>query len=266
MQQGNVYWDWSAMERDGVMPSILAIGDSWFWYPFPGGSLISRIGPLVAPRSHTILALGNNGAKAHDYAAGKYHLAVETALRLQGSSLSAVFISGGGNDFAGFNDLRPMLRRDCSQAPDAASCFADPAQVGSLDALMQDMADSYHTLIDAIRTATSAGCQIVLHNYDVPIPTGAGLFGHRHAWLKPALDDAGVPAGLQQSCLALVLTRFTAVLQQLANRDPAHVTLIDSRGTLSPSDWANELHPTPDGFDRIAVQRWLPALRGIGLA
>ena len=54
------------------MPSILAIGDSWFWYPFPGGSLVNRLGKLVQSREHSILAVGHNGAEAYDYVFGKH--------------------------------------------------------------------------------------------------------------------------------------------------------------------------------------------------
>jgi hypothetical protein len=43
----NVYWDEAGLKFAHVMPSILAIGDSWFWYPFPGGSLVSHLGPVV---------------------------------------------------------------------------------------------------------------------------------------------------------------------------------------------------------------------------
>ena len=118
------YWDEAAMQRVLVMPSILAIGDSWFWYPFPGGSLIRYLGPIVERKEHTILAYGMNGAEAFDYIDGKYKDRVTGALRRYGSSLSAVFISGGGNDFAGFNDMRPLLRLDCSAAQSAPTASA----------------------------------------------------------------------------------------------------------------------------------------------
>ena len=72
MNDGNVYWDATSMQIDQVYPSILAIGDSWFWYPLPGGSLINQLGPLVASKGHFIFALGNNGAEAFDYVYGKY--------------------------------------------------------------------------------------------------------------------------------------------------------------------------------------------------
>ena len=45
----NVYWDAGWMKDDNRAASILAIGDSWFWYPFPGGSLLNQLGRVVGP-------------------------------------------------------------------------------------------------------------------------------------------------------------------------------------------------------------------------
>lgn len=50
MNTGNVYCESAEMGIDGAFPSILPIGDSWFWYPLPGGSLINQLGQLVAPK------------------------------------------------------------------------------------------------------------------------------------------------------------------------------------------------------------------------
>ena len=117
------YWDESRMKNAGVSPSILAIGDSWFWYPFVGGSLVNNIGDIVDNKGHVVLAKGMNGAEAYDYVDGKYARSVLEALRLYGSGLSAVLISGGGNDFAGFNDMRPLLKENCSAETTAKGCF-----------------------------------------------------------------------------------------------------------------------------------------------
>ncbi len=63
-----------------------------------------------------------NGAEAFDYVDGKYKQAVLHALKFYGSGLSAVFISGG-NDFAGFNDMRPLLNLNFTNATTAEDCF-----------------------------------------------------------------------------------------------------------------------------------------------
>lgn len=260
----NVYWSWDASTADGGNPSILAIGDSWFWYPLPGGSLITQLGKLVN-RDHYILAVGNNGAEAVDYVDGKYRKDVRRQLGLHGPSLSAVFISGGGNDFAGFCDLRPMLRDDCSSARQAAQCFRPGNEPRSLEWLLGKTADSHRALIGQIMAAVPPAAKIVLHNYDYAQPTGKGVFGKNGSWLKPALDDANVPEALQAACVRHVIDEMTTRFQALTAIDPDRIFLVDSAGTLGPDDWANELHPKVSGFRKIAKQCWEPVLNRIGL-
>lgn len=265
----NVFWDAGLMRDKGLYPSILAIGDSWFWYPFPGGSLLNRLGPMVAPREHVILAYGYNGAEAFDYVHGTYARQVRTAFDLYGSSLSAVFISGGGNDFSGINDLRPMLLDDCSACATPAACFRQPAEFGSMGWLLDKVGRSYVALIDQASGATwrtAGGAKIILHNYDYAPVTGIGLFGPDSSpWLQPSFEAARVAQGLRDGCIRLLVDAFTDTLDAIAARYPGRVFVVDSRRALQRADWANELHPKPSGFDKIAA-RWLPVLRAQGLA
>lgn len=264
MKLDNVYWSWDASTADGGNPSILAIGDSWFWFPLPGGSLINQLGKLVNA-DHYILAVGNNGAEAFDYVEGKYRKDVKRQLGLHGPSLSAVFISGGGNDFAGFNDLRPMLNDDCSQATTPEQCFRPGNDARTLEWLMTKTADSHRALIGQIMASVPPAAKIVLHNYDYAQPTGKGPFGGNSGWLKPALDDAQVPTALQADCIRYLIDRMTTKLRVLTAIDPNRVFLVESAGTLTPQDWVNELHPKESGFKKIARQKWLPVLTAIGL-
>lgn len=266
MNFGNVYWDWNSMQIDGHFPSILAIGDSWFWYPLPGGSLVTQLGRLVAKKDHYVLALGNNGAEAYDYVFGKYSKSVKTALRLHGSALSCVFISGGGNDSAGFNDLRPLLNDDCSSAKKPEDCFKAGDDERTLNWLMRKTSDSYRALIGQILSSTSTQAKIVMHNYDYALPSGKGVYGKTGSWLQPALADAKVPFDLRQRCIKHLINRLTLELQELTKIDNQRIFLVDSTSALEEGDWANELHPKPSGFKKIASQKWRPVLEGIGVA
>ena len=60
--------------------------------------------------------------------------------------------------------------------------------------------------------------------------------------------------------------RFSDVLQNLSDQGNGQVVFVDSRNTLADTDWANEIHPKPDGFAKIARQKWSPKLRNCGLA
>lgn len=260
----NYFWDERTMQESATPnPTILAIGDSWFWYPFPGGSLINNLGPLVQPKGHVIFAKGMNGAEAFDYVDGKYARSVREALRLYGSGLDAVFISGGGNDFAGFNDLRPLLKDDCSDETEAAGCFA--GGTSGLKGFLDNIDMYYRKLIGVVYTRTSLDCLIVMHTYDYAVPNGKGVAGGA-GWLQPALIDAKVPRILHQECVQYLLDGFHNILAKICKSDPAHLIVVDSRGTLTRNDWANELHPTADGFAKIADKCWKPVLQQMTLA
>ena len=105
-----------------------------------------------------------------------------------------------------------------------------------------------------------------MHTYDYAIPDGRPVFRNGKAWLKPALIDAKVPTALQQACVIYLMDRFYATLKSICALDPQHLFAVDSRGTLGPSDWANELHPKSVGFTKIVKQCWEPILIANNLA
>lgn len=260
----NIYWHEPSMVQDGVVPSIVAIGDSWFWYPLPGGSLATSLARLVAPRQHTLLVFGNNGAEAFDYVSGVYAQMIERALGRYGTSLSAVFVSGGGNDFAGFNDLRPLLGLDCSACTTEDACFNHGTVPGAVEELF-DRVKRYHIeLIDRAAAFIPAAARIYVHSYDYALPSGKAVIGHK-AWLKPALAAAGVPTGLRAACVRYLIDQFSLRLAELETLYAGRVVFVDSRGALGADDWANELHPKAAGFNTIARQKWRPALAAAGI-
>jgi hypothetical protein len=249
------YWDAELMGQDYCTPAVLAIGDSWFWYPL-GQSLLGPINKVWDGR-YCIYAIGDNGAEARDYVDGKFRNIVRDALKGYGAGLSAVLISGGGNDFAGWTDLRRLLRANCAAAASAAECFK-PA---SFEQLFAGIKRYYVSLIMQIQEKCPANVKIVLHNYDYPIPDARGLIGDQR-WLKTPMLDRKVPDALMKPCVCHLIDRFGEVMEALAAADP-NILVVKSAGCLAEADWANELHPTPGGFAKIAEQRWKPVLRQI---
>jgi hypothetical protein len=266
----NYFYDKQTLDLANVTPSILAVGDSWFWYPIPeigtaGANLVSNLGPIVGTKNHNILAVGANGAEAVDFTNGSWkQRAFHEAIRLYGRGLSAVFISAGGNDFAGFDDFRPILNDDCSKAKDAASCFRTSGNQ-TKEKLMQVVLTAYEEIIGYMYTKTPENFHVVMHCYDYVIPSGKGLLGGP-GWLKPALDDAKVPTKLQQACINLLIDSHAKLLNKIARSDPKYLHVVDGRGLVGEKEWQNEIHPKPAGFRRHALQAWKPVLQGINLA
>ena len=70
-----------------------------------------------------------------------------------------------------------------------------------------------------------------------------------------------------------IMDRFNEMVRSLTTLpDLAHVRFIDLRGTLSnrladyKDWWANELHPTGEGFKKLIHGPWLAPLKETGYA
>ncbi len=125
-------------------------------------------------------------------------------------------------------------------------------------------------------TAQRPDVTILLHNYDYAIPDGRALPGLR-SWLKLPMDNCRVPSqgapldGIRRELVRDLIDRFTLSIDEVVSAAAAPgrptVELVWSAGTLLDSQWANELHPKPSGFNRLVADCWSgPARRALGLA
>jgi hypothetical protein len=263
------YWDSQLMLEDNEKPHILAIGDSWFW--FPKNNLLNPIFNHFNS-GKCILAIGNNGAEAVEYVGRKYRDGIQATLDAWPDHIEAVLISGGGNDFAGLDDMFKIIRTQCDGLATVDECFKElqPGQI------FDEVADAYRQLIDMV-FATIPDAKIFLHNYDRAIPTGKGFAGLGN-WLKEPLKRANVDTRLQQGVVNRLLFEFTARLKAQRARS-SQIYLVDSarladvgnpkdiegKGTLTSTEWADELHPKPRGFNKIVRSCWAPAFAAAGL-
>jgi len=256
------------MVEDGEVPHVLAVGDSWFWYPL--NNLLNPIFNVLGGRK-CIFALGNNGAEAIEYVAD-YREDVQESLEGWKNSIEAVLISGGGNDFAGLEDMFRIIRTRCDGYTTIDECFNS----GEPGRLFDEVAAAYGQLIDMTLAAIPTA-KIFIHNYDRAIPTGKGFVGNGN-WLKAPMQQAHVEPSLQQGIVNRLLFEFTRRLKAQAARS-SQIYLVDSarlagvddpediegKGTLTATEWANELHPRPRGFNKIARLCWGPAFAAAGL-
>lgn len=103
----------------------------------------------------------------------------------------------------------------------------------------------------SLRDTHARGVPIYGHCYDYPVPNGTHP-ACAGPWLQPSLSYRGWNVAQGTEIVKSALDAFKAMLLRLAN-DPANrFTLIDTQGILQPLDWANELHPYPNGFKMLA--------------
>ncbi|TSA16774.1 MAG: hypothetical protein D4R74_03915 [Betaproteobacteria bacterium] len=269
-----VYYGSGTPIEPGAFPAILAIGDSWFWYPLPTGyNLLQQLSDRVLkPDYANILSLGYVGARLEDFVEGKFADEFQEQLRpVNAQYYSAILISGAGNDAV---DYALALKNRCSGIGSPGKCF-DEAR---FDALMRSLSGWLGRMIHDIRWAWRDGPverqpHIFVHCYDYAPPDGkaaqiAGIPLPFGPWLKPAMDEAQVrdDVAFRQDLVKLLIDRIHdtfSAYDDVARR----VHLVDSRGCLDLTrDWDNELHPNSKGYRKLADGPWRKVLGQYGFA
>lgn len=104
-----------------------------------------------------------------------------------------------------------------------------------------------------IRDEIAPNCKIISHVYDIPpksvLGKGVLMFG---PWLKPSLDYCGwTDPNDQYHIISRWLSQMASRIME-KSKSYNNWQVINTIRTLKPEDWANELHPTQKGFEKIA--------------
>ncbi len=223
---------------------ILAEGDSWFKYVV-GKALIYYID---RPRRNEVMNLASPGDEVDDMLSPEQVRRLRRELR-RGPSRSRKYdlllFSGGGNDLLGQGRFRLWLNQY-----EPGMTAKEVLNEKTLKPKLQVLEQRYLELI-GIRDSFSPSTLMYFHGYDFAVPNGKPVCkGGPGPWLKPGLVERGVPANLRHEVVAEFLIRFDKMLRRLARNGDK---VINSQGTLTKQEWANEIHPTNPGFKKIAT-------------
>jgi lysophospholipase L1-like esterase len=237
---------------------LVAEGDSWFDYPFH-----DVLRELEDRHGYDVESVAHRGDQIEEMAYGGNQLEeltrrIEKVLR-RGIKPKAVLLSGGGNDVAG-----PEFGMLLNHAQSAIAGLNQSVLEGVID---QRVRTAYITILSAITNVCQQkigeAIPIILHGYDYPVPDGRGFFGGwgplPGPWLEPGFREKGFGILPDRIQLAKdLIDHFNTMIETIAGLEPfKHVKYIDLRNTLQTGPrykqwWANELHPTKQGFQVIA--------------
>lgn len=225
-------------------PVIISEGDSWFSFPIHA-NIIDFLDE-VSSRRISLLRLEANGDKALRIIGGRQKARLADYLRRY--PVNALLFSGGGNDIVGA-DLLPLLNQ-CEPGMTWEECLNPVTTAARLDLLRSAYLDLIH-----LRNEYRPSCRLYIHGYDWAIPSGKSsrLWGIKVGpWMRPRLESKGItdPAH-QRSIIRSLLERFGHMQWELV-KDHEDVVLVPTQGTIDEDDWIDEIHPTRDGFERIA--------------
>lgn len=240
---------------------LIAEGDSWFDYPFHDvlKELDDDFGwevEHVAHYGHTVESMAYDGGQLDDLVR-----AIEKVVR-RGQTPQAILLSGGGNDVAG-EGFAMLVNHRSSPIPG----LNEQVVKGIVEARVR-------TAFITICAAVTAACErlvgqrlpILVHAYDYPVPDGRGLLGGwgplPGPWLQPGFVEKGYQDLVERIAIIkeLIDGMYTMLGQVAAIPELRHVEIVNLRNTLSTDLqknqykkwWGNELHPTRQGFEKVA--------------
>jgi lysophospholipase L1-like esterase len=252
----------------------VAEGDSWFDYKpaYLGGGRdllghLQSFGNVVVSRVSQAGDTLENMVYGSDYGGGfkpKPSQIEKTVAAITKHDADLVLFSAGGNDVAG-KELEAFL----NHADSGMTRFrADYLKIMFGDVFPRAFAE----FIRRVRTA-KPNIPIFLHGYDYAVPDGRGvkipLVGWTFVgpWLRPPMTRKRIVDNAErQATINEMIDQLHSMLAAVASQH-AGVHHINLRGTLRSDDeykedWANELHPTSDGF-RLIAQKFESAIRGV---
>ncbi|MBT5110038.1 MAG: peptidase C14, partial [Rhodospirillaceae bacterium] len=178
-----------------------------------------------------------------------------------------LLFSGGGNDVVGRYDFDFFIRNK-EDGFDWEDCIRKD-RVG----LKIDQIDSaYRTLCElTTEYSSNPNITIITHTYErlTPIDEGFALFDLiplGKAWLHPFMVKKNIAdPDDQRRIVGFILNEFKNALFGVANdygvgrvyeteRDTnrALFNVVDTWDTVLAGEWRNEIHPTSDGFEKVA--------------
>jgi hypothetical protein len=244
---------------------LLAEGDSWFDYPF-----FDVLEELEEGFNYSIESVAHKGDTVEEMAYDTNQLdklarKLEKLAR-EGKTPRAILLSGGGNDIAG-DEFSVLLNHKLSSLPPLNEQVVAGLIDERLRAAIIELASAVTHLCQQILNAT---VPMVIHGYDYPVPDGRGYLGGFWVlpgpWLAPGFRKKGYDDSQMQMRCELMVTlidRFNAVVEGIAGGPSlGHLHYVDLRGTLSQqiqgqaykSWWNDELHPTEQGFAKVAAK------------
>ena len=253
----------------------LAQGDSWFSIgALPPTRTTRVVAELRLQRSTVVVNCAKPGAVLQRMTNTSTEVQFLKLLRgLLALKWDAILISGGGNDLidavgsapTGAPDQR--LLRTPAERGNGPLTGADYISEPGWQVFTGHIGAVFNQLVDERDSGVNRPTPIVWHNYArvMPRPAGAGL--HFGPWLLPAIDQYQVPDADRLVVSDELIRRLGALLADIVAarkaQDPdCNIHIADSQsaglelaaaGSSDESgDWINEIHPTRNGYRKVA--------------
>lgn len=250
----------SGVDDPTYVRKILCEGDSWFSTgAVPSSNLLYAMRFRQSSLLVNLARPGDTIRNMSDISANpvlKQLICQQNFLR----KWDAILLSGGGNDLI---DLARQII--CVPSAGAGRHMLDYIDSVELNNLRRRVQKGYHDIARLREASPNADTPIVTHVYDYPTPRNAKArfagVAVNGPWIYAALKTNDVPEEFWISLTDYMFEYLANCIIDLSGDiDNFHVVSA-TRGTLvrarlgttgADGDWLNEIHPTAEGYEKIA--------------
>lgn len=221
--------------QDPEAPRLISEGDSWFQHPHP--KVLDIIDQLM--NHYPIYSMGAAGDTLRNMF---YEGEFVRAMRYEKPRI--FLLSGGGNDILG-SQFREFLVDTFTNATPGSDPhrFLKSSFTGELESIGKVYTRVFKKLKDA-------PIDLVVHGYDYVIPWNTPDKGWLGRYmLEKHIDNADDRAAI----IRFMIDGFNDMLRETAS-SYTNVHYIDLRNTVRNDQWYDEIHPTSEGYQDVALK------------
>ena len=214
---------------------ILSEGDSWFQHPHP--KVLDIIDQLS--NHYAVYCIGAAGDTVRNmFYEGEFLRA------MRDENPKFFLMSGGGNDILG-----DSFRNYIIETFDAGDPGVKPERFLKENFLreLDSIGNIYRTVFEKLKNSP---IQIIVHGYDYVIPLDVKDKG----WVGRYMIEKNISEQRdRRAIINYMMDKFNEKLSSVAAEYP-NVHYIDLRKTVRDDQWFDEIHPTSDGFQDLALK------------
>jgi hypothetical protein len=232
-------------------PLVYAEGDSWLQFPFLIKDVIDHLDDdhliYCSSKPGDTLASMVVDASRKEYVAELSKLLVDRRLPIR-----TFLFSGAGNDVVGRNANGEAALAAIVKPYDAARSIAWHIETPALASTLAFL-ELLNDIDEAFPASAFPDLKVVIHGYDHSpvrgVPNGDPRRpAYARDWTGEPLSRLGFPSNaIASEVVAALIDRTNEMTARVCGANPRAVHA-DLRGSVPADQWADELHPTDEGF------------------
>ena len=232
---------YNKLKKDPSRLRVVALGDSWFQYPFILQDVVEHL-----YKNYAVYCLAKAGNTMENYLEEKDYLDI-----IEEEDIQYLLISPSLNNLI-LVKLPAFLNSTADSEETTPRRYLNHKFFAALDITIERFDEMFNQLLDMYPSL-----HILVHCYDYFIPTDPFSLeneGKMSICGKHMINKKITPQAERENLMKYIIDSFSDKISNLIDTEKFRnrVTLVDTRGLVTREEWFDEMHPNDEGFRKVA--------------